>query len=164
MRQLFDMNIAARQVETNGTTVSKFRLTPYDPLGTLMPVADVNISGTILSGIPLSPNNRELQNILPGTPVKLTRSITGRMEVTGVNKRGGTNATYFYTFALPQLTPQVSNSTSALSQGSLTSTGSVGFTTKKATLGDLQDAGTFGIVPLGATILLDLEGNIIQVT
>jgi hypothetical protein len=166
LRQFFDTNFQARTTELNGCTITRFRLTPYDPLGTLVPVADVEVSGSIISGVPLSANNRELTNILPGTPVKMTRSITGRLEVTGVNKRGGTS-TFLYTFSLPQLTPETSAGVSALSQGVVTSQGSQGIATRSSDLSELDTAhttggGGFGTTPLGTTLLVDLDGNILQ--
>lgn len=163
LRQLFEQQTAARKTQMYGRTLTKFVLTPYDPLGQLMPVADIEVSGMILSGVPLSANNRELLYTNAGTPVALTRSITGRVEVTGVSKRGGT-ATYMYMMTMPQLTPETSGGISALSPGSLISMGSIGFSTRRSTIGDLGTIGDgFGTVPLETSLLIDLEGAIIRV-
>lgn len=164
LRQLFDERIKARKPEIVGETVSPFTIVPFDNAATLMHVADVQISGTIVSAVPLHMNNRELQYAAPGTPVKLARSNSGRLEIIGRAKRGF-NAIYAYTLSIPVLTPDASNTNSALFGAILTSVGITGYKTRQVTLGELATAtsGGFGETPLQAYVLTTVDGTIVNV-
>lgn len=163
-RQLFDERVKARKPEIVGEMVSPFVLVPFDNAATLMHVADVQLSGTIVSAVPLHMNNREMQYAAPGTPVKLSRSNSGRLEITGRAKRGF-NAIYSYTLDIPVLTPDASNSGSALTGAVLTSVATIGFKVRQVTFGELATAtsGGFGETPLQAYVLTDFSGTIINV-
>jgi hypothetical protein len=163
-RQLFDERVKARKPEIVGETVSPFVIVPFDNAATLMHVADVSISGTIVSAIPLHMNNRDLIYANPGTPVKMDRSASGRLEIVGRAKRGF-NAIYSYTLSIPVLTPDASNSGSALTGGVLTSVATTGIKTRMVTLGELATAttGGFGETPLQAYVLTDFNGTILNI-
>jgi len=163
-RQLFDERVKAREGKIIGETLSKFKLVPFDNAATLMHVADIKISNTIVSAVPLSTNNRELLYAAIGTPVEMTRSPSGRLEVTGLSKRGFNNV-YCYTLDIPVLTLDCSQSASAFTPATLTSLTTLGFSRRGTTLGELATAtdGGFGETPFGAIVLLDPEGNILNV-
>lgn len=164
LRKLFDERTNARRTELVGEIISRFHLTPFDPQGTLMPTADVRLSGQILSAIPLAANNRDLLYAQPGTAVTLARSGSGRLEVTGLAKRGfGTIFTY--TLTVPELTPANSGTNSALATTVLVSTSMSGFLVSICTFGELASAtsGGFGQTPFEALLLKNASGTILNV-
>lgn len=163
-RVLFDERIKAREGKITGETLSKFKLVPFDNAATLMHVADIKISNTIVSAVPLATNNRELLYAAIGTPVELSRSPSGRLEVTGLSKRSFNNV-FCYTLDIPVLTPDASNSGSALTPALVTSIAVLGFKIRCSTLGELVlvTSGGFGETPLQAVVLLDAAGAILNV-
>jgi hypothetical protein len=163
-RQLFDERVKAREGKITGETLSKFKLVPFDNAATLMHVADIKISNTIVSAVPLATNNRELLYAAIGTPVELTRSRSGRLEVTGLSKRGFNNV-YCFSLDIPVLTPDTSDGGSALTPVVVTSLATLGFSRRNTTLGELATVtdGGFGETPLQAVVLLDADGNILNV-
>lgn len=164
LRRLFDERDAAHKKEIHGEMISRFIFNPFDPAGTLMATADVRISGSIVSAVPLAANNRDLIYANPGTSVTLSRSETGRLEVTGLSKRGYGNI-YTYSLVVPVITPMNSNTGSALTAGAVTSVAVSGFSVSVATLGELASAtsGGFGETPLQALLLRDAGGTILNV-
>ena len=164
LRRLFDERDAARKTELHGETVSRFVINPFDPAGTLMHTADVRISGSIVSAVPLAANNRDMIYANPGTAVTMSRSASGRLEITGLSKRGFGNI-YTYDITIPILTPLNSNTGSALSGGAVVSASVSGFLISICTLGELQSAtsGGFGTTPFEALLLKDANGTIINV-
>lgn len=163
-RQLFDERVKAREGKIIGETLSKFKLVPFDNAATLMHVADIKISTSIVSAVPLATNNRELLYAAIGTPVEMARSPSGRLEVVGLSKRGY-KQTYCYTMSIPVLTPDCSDAGSSLTAGVVTFVSGVGFSQRGTTLGELASAtsGGFGETPFGAIVLLDADGNILNV-
>jgi hypothetical protein len=161
---MFDERDAARRTELHGETMTRFVLTPFDPAGTLMPVADVMISATLISSVPLAANNRELLYSNPGTPITLARSASGRLEVTGLSKRGYGNV-FTYNVTVPEITPMASDGGSNLASLVLTSVAVSGFTVSVATLGELATAttGGFGETPLEALLIKNPDGTIFSV-
>lgn len=164
LRRFIDERDAARKKEVLGEMISRFIFNPFDPAGTLMATADVRISGTIISAVPLAANNRDLIYANPGTAITMHRSETGRLEVTGLSKRGYGNV-YSYTLTIPIITPMNSNTGSALSGGAVTSVAVSGFLVSICTFGELQSAtsGGFGETPFEALLLKDANGTIINV-
>jgi hypothetical protein len=163
-RQLFDERVKAREAKITGETMSKFKLVPFDNAATLMHVADIKVSSDIVSNVPLATNNRELLYAAVGTPVELSRSPSGRLEVTGLSKRGF-NQVYCYTMDMPVITADCSDSTSAIVPGVVTFVTALGFSRRGTTLGELATvtSGGFGETPFNAIVLLDADGNILNV-
>lgn len=164
LRQMFDERDRARKKEVHGQTMSKFRLNPFDPAATLMPVADIRVGTSIINDVPLSANNRELLYVNPGTPVTLARSTSGRLEVVGLSKRTPGPA-HRYTMQVPQITPDSADSTEPLRPQITTFVETVDYTLTYATLGELATLteGGFGETPFLALVLRDSGGNIISI-
>jgi hypothetical protein len=164
VRQLFRERNQAQHSTINGELISRFRLLPFDPQATLMPSADVRVSGQILSAIPMAHANRALLYAQPGQAVTLTRSPSGRLEVTGFSKRAYGHI-YHYSVVIPELTPANSNTGSVLQSAVVVSGQVSGFLVSVATLAELATGtdGGFGETPLQALLLKDADGTIINV-
>ena len=94
----------------------------------------------------------------------MTRSPSGRLEVTGISKRGYKN-TYTYVIDIPVLTPDCSTGGSALTPALVTFISAIGFSRRNTNLGELASvtSGGFGETPFYAVVLLDADGNILNV-
>lgn len=91
VRHLLQQRAEANQPDIWGQVMTQVRLVPWDTAGTLMPVVDVLVNrpgGTkFISAVPVAATNQELGYVAIGSPVRLRRSRTGRVEVVGVDKR-----------------------------------------------------------------------------
>lgn len=155
LRILLSEHSRAEQQDMTGQTVSPVILLPYDTAGELMPTVHVQLNtpkGLVLvCHVPVAANNQELKHVTMGSPVRLKRSRTGRIEVVGLDKRTpGTIYSYTLNISTAVLT---SGNPSALSAsvvtfGALASVTSIGF----------------GQTPFGAIILTNASGTIVAVT
>ena len=152
MRDLLRIYFAERAASVenvyHGELISPIRLLAFGTNAVLMPVADVRLSAAILSAVPVADNNHELLYALPGTPVDLRRSATGRLEIVGLSKRG---------------TGDVQQYTMVVSTGVITSMTTIGWTLCPITLGGLASAtsGGFDVTPLEALGLCFANGTLI---
>ena len=95
-RLYFNERYQASREELNGELITTVRF--VDSFGAnniQMLCADVRVSASILNNVPVAENNRELLYAQPGTPIRLQRSRTGRLEITGLNKRTAGNITQY---------------------------------------------------------------------
>lgn len=146
--------------EMDGEIISRFTLVPFDTGGTLMPVAEVRIGGDIISGVPVAANNQELLEAIPGTPVRLRRSQTGRIEIVGLSKRAFGN-TYSFTLVLPRSLPTTSGG--LITTSSILISGAVsGFSSRTVTLGELATISGFGFTPLEALALYNQSNTFLR--
>ena len=132
--------------------MSPVTLLPYDTTGALMPVAHVSMNtptGIVLvCNVPVAANNQELRHAALGSPVRMKRSRTGRLEIIGLDKRApGT----------------VYNYTMALSTGALTSGNVSALSARPLTYDELQSATSlgYGQTPYGAVGILNASNTLI---
>jgi len=149
-RLFFTERAQAHQMKRTGELMSRVRLVALGADATLMPCADVRVSAHIVSNVPVTDNSHDLLYAQPGVPVELQRSATGRLEITGLSKRGTGN---IYQYAL------------TVSTGILVSGVTIGWRTRPVTLGELATAmdGGFGYTPLEAMVLINAGGTIVNV-
>jgi hypothetical protein len=95
LRLLFDERVKARQERLHAELLTRVTLTVFGTNAVPMPCADVLLSTTILSAVPVADANHELLYAQPGSPVDLRRSATGRLEIVGLSKRGRGNVHTF---------------------------------------------------------------------
>ncbi len=148
IRIWFAERVAGHSPELDGEILTRPTLAVFDTGGTLMPVATVRISSDIISAVPITDNSHDLLYAQPGTPVRLRRSPTGRLEITGLSKRAF-GAVMRYTLDI--------------STGVVTSGATTDFSTHQVTLGELATAtsGGFGETPLAAIAIVNASGTII---
>lgn len=86
-----------------GQIMSPVTLIPYDSMGSVMPVAHVVLNtptGIVLvCNVPVAANNKVMDHAALGSPVRLKRSLTGRLEIIGLDKRAP-GTLYNYTMAI----------------------------------------------------------------
>ena len=116
LRQLLQETARAEQNDLVAQTASTVTLLPYDTTGALMPVVHVVMNTptgiVLLCNIPVAANGQEMRHAALGSPVRLKRSRTGRIEVVGLDKRApGTLYNYTLTISTGAL---VSGNTSAI--------------------------------------------------
>ena len=160
LRQLLAERITAQHDTIRGEILTNPRLTIYDTANQAMHVADVMLTGaTIVSSVPIAANNQDLLYATAGSPVRLRRSASGRLEIVGLDKRGIGN-TYNYTVSMTLLT-----SISALTAIIVTSGATSGFSTRALTYGELASAtsGGYGTTPYGAWALVNGAGSIVNI-
>lgn len=163
-RVLLDEHSRAQEHDMTGQIMSTVTLLPYDVPGVLMPVASVVINGqrgiTLLSDVPIAANNQELLHATLGSPVRLKRSRTGRVEIVGLDKRTP-GTLYNYTvpisagmsaWTISAFTP-VSGNVSAISARVLQ-------------YGELVSATSFGYgdAPYGAIGIYNQSGTLLGLT
>lgn len=156
-RLLFTERVRALERDFEGQTIGNVYTTPFDTAGTEMTVVDLLVNmpdGVIqLSAIPVAANNQEMRHAAMGSPVRIRRSNSGRVEVVGLSKRG---------------VGEVRNFALNLGLGS-TSAGHLSLVTpKNITLGGLDSAtsegsGGFGYVPFQAIGLFDANDNFVKI-
>ena len=160
LRQLLHERIDANRDTLRGQILTMPRFIPYDAGTAYMPVCDVLLEGTtIVSAVPIAAANQELRYATIGSPVRLSRSSTGRVEVIGLDKRGIGNV-YNYTVSLTPLT------TLSAAVGIVVTSGATsGFSSRILTYGELASAttGGYGETPYGAWALTQADGTIINV-
>lgn len=160
-RQLFLERAQATQQEFDAETVSRVRIIPYGTNGEGMPVVDIRYQTSIIPNVPISSNNHELLYAQTGTPIRVRRSITGRIEVVGLSKRKLGNV-YTYTLTIPTPLPVNSGTTSGITDGILLSVAVSGFIVRTVTLGELESISGFGTTPLEALALFNASGGYIR--
>ena len=141
LRILLQEHTRATEHEMTGQIMSPVTLLPYDNMGRLMPVAHVTMNTptgiVLICNVPVAANNQVMQHAALGSPVRLKRSRSGRLEIVGLDKR--TPGTLY-------------NYTLAISTGLLTSGNVSGINTRTLTYGELASAtsGGYGQTPYGA--------------
>ena len=159
LRALIAQRIDANRETIRGEILTLPRLVIYDTANQSLPVVDVLLAGVVIvSAVPIAANNHELLYALPGSPVRVQRSATGRLEVVGLDKRGIGN-TYTYTVSMTPLT-----ATSSMTVFVITSGATSGFTTRVLTYGQLASAtsGGYGTTPYGAMGLFNAAGSLVN--
>ncbi len=142
LRILLHEHSRATQEDMVGQIMSPVTLLPYDNMGRLMPVAHVTMNTptgiVLICNVPVAANNQVMQHAALGSPVRLKRSRTGRLEIIGLDKRAP-GTLYNYTLAI--------------STGLLTSGHVSGINARALTYGELASAtsGGYGQTPYGAT-------------
>lgn len=147
--------------------MSSVTLIPYDVAGTLMPVAHVVMNTptgiTLICNVPVAANNQEMRHAALGSPVRLKRSRTGRLEIIGLDKRApGT----LYNYVLNISTAVVTSGAITVS-GGINSAGNVSsLSAHLITLGGLASATSvgFGVTPLQAIGLYNASNTLITFT
>lgn len=141
LRILLQEHSRASREDMVGQIMSQVTLLPYDSMGNRMPVAHVVMNtptGIVLvCNVPVAHIGQELRNAALGTPVRMKRSRTGRLEIVGLDKRApGT----------------VHNYTMAISTGVLTSGAVSAISGRPLTYGELGSATSagYGETPYGA--------------
>ena len=149
-RELINQRIQAQDENVYGQTLTRIVLVPWDTTGVLMPVVDVMVNRAggvgIISAVPVAANNHELTYAAIGTPVRMRRSRTGRVEIVGVDKRAVCGMIQ-YSFNL-----SLGQSTSVTASFALAAALTLG------QLGGLEGASNstvFGQTPLGAFAMFD---------
>jgi len=137
--------------EFDGEILTRPTLTVFDTAGQLMPAADVRISSTIISAVPISDNSHDVLYAQPGTPVRVRKSPEGRLEITGLSKRG-----YGAVF----------QKNMTIYTGHIMSGTTINFTASQATLGELASAtsGGFGETPLNAMLVRNAAGSVVALS
>ena len=141
LRILLAEHTRANQEDMVGQIMSRVRLLPYDSMGGLMPVAHVVLNTptgiVLICNVPVAANNKVMEHAALGSPVRLKRSRTGRLEIVGLDKRAP--GTLF-------------NYTVAISTGVLTSGNVSAVSGRALTYGELASATSFGYgqTPYGA--------------
>lgn len=151
-RILLQEHSRAEQQDMTGQIMSQVVMLPYDSNGELMPTAHVAINMPtgiiIVSHVPIAANNKELGHAAMGSPVRLRRSRTGRLEIIGLDKRAP-GTVYNYTLNLSTMVTTSGNvsgfSAYPLTYIQLTSFTSIGY----------------GQTPFGALGMFDPSGNLI---
>ncbi|HXH10791.1 MAG TPA: DUF1565 domain-containing protein [Alphaproteobacteria bacterium] len=147
--------------ELNGELMTSVRQVVFGANAVPMLCADVRVSAHILSSVPVAENNNELLYAQPGTPVRLQRSNSGRLEITGLNKRGKGNIT---TYHVP-ITIQTAGSLTSvkIDVNGLSFVSVIGYFIRTLTLGELALAtpGGFGETPLEAIAVFDAYGGVV---
>lgn len=162
LRELLTQRVKANRIQLNGEIISSFRLLQLGTNTTLMPVADVRISGDIIRDIPAAANNKELLEAQPGTPVTLTKSDSGRIEITGLSKRAFGDI-YTYKLKIPRTIPLTSANPVTVPP-TLISVVVSGFILRKITLGELETVSGFGITQLEGTGVFNQDGQFLFYT
>ena len=159
-RALIAERIAANQTTLRGQILTIPRSVIYGTVSQFLPVVDVLIAGgVIISSVPIAANNQVLLYATAGSPVRLLRSPSGRVEVVGLDKRGIGN-TYAYSVNMTPFT-----STSGSMDISITSGATIGFSTRILNYGELASAtsGGYGTTPYGAWALVNASGAIVNI-
>jgi len=153
-RTLLQEHTRAEQQDLIGQIASPVHLIPYDVTGTLMPTAHVTINNptgiVLICNIPIAANNQELRHAAVGSPVRMKRSRSGRLEIIGIDKRA-TGTLFNYVLNI---------STAVLTSGAITVSGGIdlagntsSLSFRPLTLGELASVTSagFGETPLQAT-------------
>lgn len=156
-RLYFNERYQASREELNGELLTTVTLKVFGANAVPMLVADVRISASILSSIPVAENNNELLYAQPGTPIRLQRSASGRLEITGLNKRGIGNITQY---TMPITITTGSGAHVVVNPGGTSLVSVVGFCIRTVTLGELatMTPGGFGETPLEALAIFNARG------
>ncbi len=144
----------AEEPDKVGQLASPVILLPYDATGALMPVAHVVMNTptgiTLVCHVAVAANNQEMRHAALGSPVRLKRSRTGRLEIVGLDKRApGTIHNYTLRLSSAEL---VSGNVSAL-------------TTRVVTYGELASVTStgYGQTPFGAVAMYGATSNLISI-
>jgi len=159
-RLYFNERYQAHREELNGELLTTVSLKVFGANTIPMLVADVRVSAHILSSVPVAENNNELLYAQPGTPIRLQRSRSGRLEITGLNKRGIGNITMY---TMPVSITSGSGAHVVVNPGGVSFVSAIGFFVRTITLGELATAtkGGFGETPLEALGIFNPFGQFI---
>ena len=144
----------AEEPDKVGQLASPVILLPYDATGALMPVAHVVMNTptgiTLVCHVAVAANNQEMRHAALGSPVRLKRSRTGRLEIVGLDKRAP-GTLYNYTLNL---------STAVMTSGNVSA-----LTTRVVNLGELASVTSvgFGQTPLAAVAMYDASSNVVTI-
>lgn len=155
LRVLLQESARAEQSDMTGQIMSVVTLLPYDTTGALMPVAHVALNTPtgimLVCHVPVAANNQELRHAALGSPVRLKRSRTGRIEIIGLDKRAP-GTLYNYTLNI---------STAALTSGNVSA-----LSARPLTYGELASATSagYGDTPFGATGIFNQSGTLLTLS
>lgn len=122
-------------------------------IGVEMPTKDETgrtLTTTILKGVLVATNNRDLVYAEQGKGVTLARSASGAWTITGLSKVRNSDRHYIYVSFEDDIVEIVSTAT-------------VGRLIRPLTYGELADYGGYGILPYGCQGEFDAAGNFIKI-
>jgi hypothetical protein len=153
IRRIIDLAIEDTRTTLYGTVASEF-YAYYDSNGNWCWACDVDIGeDEPLTCVPVASNNREIIFAQEGKGVNLTKTSSGKYQITGLSKTVNSTKHYIYLSASDDIFRIVR-------------TEMVRFTVRKLTYGEL---GTlvppygYGVLPYGARGRFDYEGNFLGI-
>lgn len=163
VRKIIDTMLANSQDAMTGLVASPFYQV-YDPegnwtwacdvdIGQDMPVVDATgrvVKTTVLQGVPVASNNREIIYAQEGKGVALARSASGAWTITGLAKIRNSDRHYIYVSFTDDIVSIVRDEVK-------------GLRVRRLTYGELADYGGYGLLPYGCYGQFDAAGTFIKI-